>query len=221
MIARYPSDRGNVNGEAYRNVMVVEGDGEMIVDADEISLTIGVVTEDQDVLSASEDNARRSNQVLTALMNTGIPSTQIETIVYNVQPIYDYQNGQSVFRGFRVEHLFKVKINDVKFAGLVYDTAIKNGANITRDLMFEVTNPSRYYLNGLAKAYEDAVRKAMTLSHIMKLQLSPVPLKIIEVVARDVIPLYKTQMLQASAAPPIQPQKVVIRAKLKIWFCYF
>ncbi|WP_261129064.1 SIMPL domain-containing protein [Bacillus sp. Marseille-Q3570] len=219
MIDMYPSDRGNVKGET--NVLVVEGDGEMIVDADEISLIIGVVTEDLDVVSASEDNARRSNQVLTALMNAGIPSTQIETIVYNVQPVYDFQNGQSVFRGFRVEHLYKVKLNDVKLAGIVYDTAIKNGANITRDLSFEVTNPSRYYLNGLAKAYEDAVRKAMALAHMMRVQLSPVPLKIVEIAARDVAPFYKTQMVQALAAPPIQPQKVLIRAKLKIWFCYF
>ncbi|MCF6408187.1 SIMPL domain-containing protein [Pseudalkalibacillus salsuginis] len=216
----YPFPQRDENIETSKPVMEVYGDGELTIDADEISLTIGVITEDPDVKTASAENARRSNQVLNALLNLGIPSNQIETVVYTIQPIYAYENGQSIFKGFRVEHLYRVMINDVRSAGSVYDTAIRNGANFARDISFDVSNPKAFYLKALTIAYQDGIRKAVTLAQQMGVRLNQVPIKVVELKEREVVPLYKTQLLQSAGPTPIQPQKVTITAQMKIWFCY-
>ncbi len=216
----YPFPQWDENIESPKPVMEVYGDGELTIDADEISLTIGVITEDHDVKTASAENARRSNQVMNALLNLGIPSNQIETVVYTIQPIYAYENGQSIFKGFRVEHLYRVIINDVRLAGSVYDTAIRNGANFARDISFDVSNPKAFYLKALTIAYQDGIRKAVTLAQQMGVRLNQVPIKVVELKEREVVPLYKTQLLQSAGPTPIQPQKVTITAQMKIWFCY-
>ncbi|WP_408006486.1 SIMPL domain-containing protein [Pseudalkalibacillus sp. A8] len=220
MNSSYPFPKWDENIKTSKPVMELYGDGELTIDADEISLTIGVITEGPDVKTASAENARRSTQVLNALLNLGIPSNQIETLVYTIQPIYAYENGQSIFKGFRVEHLFRVIINDVQSAGNVYDAAIRNGANFARDISFDVSNPKAFYLKALTIAYQDGIRKAVTLAQQMGVRLNPVPVKVVELKEREIAPLYKTQMLQAAGPTPIQQQKVAINAQMKIWFCY-
>ncbi len=204
----------------YRSqVMEMYGEGTIKADPDQIYMTIGVQTENEDVKQATTDNAYRATQVLNALQKIGIPSNQIETTEYNIQPIYQYEDGKSNLKGFRVEHLYRIRLTQLNMAGEVYDTAIQAGANVARGLSFELSNPSEYYCVALQKAYEDALRKACSLANVMGVQLAKHPLKVQEQpVSRNGLP-YKTELLQA-ATTPIQPQQVTVQASLKVWFCY-
>ncbi|MGM7701628.1 SIMPL domain-containing protein [Pseudalkalibacillus sp. Hm43] len=201
------------------HVMEMYGEGTIKADPDQIYMTIGVQTENEDVKQATTENAYRATQVLKALQNIGVPTNQIETTEYNIQPIYQYEDGKSNLKGFRVEHLYRIRLNQMNMAGEVYDTAIQAGANVARGLSFELSNPSDYYCVALQKAYEDALGKACSLANVMGVRMTKNPLKVQEQPAsRNGIP-YKTELLQA-ATTPIQPQRVTVQAILKVWFCY-
>lgn len=211
--------RNNNDVFPYGSIIETMGEGDLLVQPDRVMLTLGVMTEDKDVKRASEKNASLATKVLTSLERIGIPKKQIETQDYRIQPIYDYQEGKSTLKGFRVEHVFKIQLNDVQIAGDVYDTAIKNGANVAGALSFEVEDPSSYYYYTLQKAFENALYKAASLAQTMGVTLNKVPIRVQEQpIHQNGVP-YKAELLQASSTP-IQAQRVKVQAKLKVWFCY-
>ncbi|WP_349407524.1 SIMPL domain-containing protein [Pseudalkalibacillus sp. SCS-8] len=209
----------SIHNSGLNNVIQTFGEGEIYAPPDMIYLTIGVITEDKDVSTATKENAERSSNVLKSLQQLGVPAAHIETLQYDIQPRYDYEEGKSTLKGFRAEHLFRVRMKDVSSAGMIYDTSIQNGANVARGISFEVSDPSYYSYQAIQMAYTEALNNATALAIRMKVNLLPRPLKVEEQApGRNGIP-FKAEMLQAGGTP-IQPQRVKINAMVKAWFCY-
>ena len=134
----YSQNRNHNNRE---NTMTVEGNGSITVQPDQARIVIGVVTENQNVQQAQQENTRISNAIIQAIKQLGIDEKDMRTTTYSVSPRYDYIEGKSVLRGFEVEHLFEVTVNDLSKIGAIYDAAIRNGANRSGTIQFRVSNP--------------------------------------------------------------------------------
>ncbi|MCF6137528.1 SIMPL domain-containing protein [Pseudalkalibacillus berkeleyi] len=196
------------------------GEGELFIDPDLIELTLGVITENENVELATSENAARATRVLNSLYQLNIPQNQIETINFIIQPVYDYKDGTSKLKGFKVENSFRVQLQDVELAGNVYDTAINNGANIASALTYDVSNKNKYEQSVLQMAYQNAFNKALSISQSMGVNVNLIPIRVQEMNIYNNHVMYKAELLQ-TAQTPIRPKKVSIRARIHAWFCYY
>lgn len=204
--------------------VTVEGKGQVTTTPDQAKINIGVATENPNIQLAQKENTRISNQIIVALKNLGINESDITTVTYSIFPRYDYIEGKSVLRGYEVEHLFEVTIQDLTITGLVYDAAIQNGANRSGTIQFLVSNPEKYYQEALSKAVINAGKKAAVLVQTIGAYLHPIPVKIIERgVQQGPVPRpYTFQVAGASTEgpPPIQEGRFTITANVTVIYSY-
>ncbi|WP_110112343.1 SIMPL domain-containing protein [Bacillus sp. CGMCC 1.16541] len=202
-----------------RSVTVI-GRGEVEAIPDTISLVIGVRTEDENVKDALQINSLTSTQMIEALNNNGISGDQIQTKSFTVNPKYDYSDGKTTLIGYEVQHLFTIKVKDVKQAGEVYDVAITNGANIAQDIQFSVSNPEPFYNEALREAILNAQEKAQTIAKTIQVTLNPFPTEIVESSQLRESSPKVFGLGSVSAAPPIQAQELTISAIVKVVYHY-
>lgn len=203
--------------------MTVNGEGQVTARPNQAKLTLGVVTEHTSAEAAQQENAEISNRVIEALKQIGIDESEIRTTVYSVQPRYDYNEGKSILRGYEVEHLLEVTIKDISKVGIVYDLAIKNGANRSSGIQFQLTDTNLYYREALKRAIENARGKAETMAQTIGATLSHIPFKVIEQLDQQSIrPLLSTQaaFVKAESVPPIQTGDLTINAHIQIIYGY-
>ena len=112
-----------------KNIIKVNGDGEIAVQPDTATVNLGVVTESKELMEAQQQNSIIANKVINSLIALGIDKNQIQTIEYRIEPNYDYSSGEQIFRGYKITHILQVKIDDLSIIGKVVDTAVENGAN--------------------------------------------------------------------------------------------
>lgn len=213
----YPTRHNNNINNSIR----VTGKGEVTVKPNQSSLLLGVIVDDMKVQNAQQQNAVISNQIIEALKNMGISQEDIETSSYSIDRIVDYQDSQEIFRGYRVSHIFKVIVKDIASVGKVIDVATENGANVVRNVSFEVSDPEPYYVEALQKATLNAKSKAESIAKSLGLTINSVPEWIIEESVQLLRPQYsmQTAVLRATTTP-IQEGQIKISASVQALFNY-
>ncbi len=166
------------------HTLLVSGIGEVKVDPDRANIMIGVITEGLTVKEAADSNAKVTASLLAALDQMGITKDRIETISYNVYPVYDYNNIRNfpVITGYRVEHQLRVTVLagevsqlGVK-AGEVIDAAVAAGANQIYGVEFTVSEEQTKDLRNMAlqKAVTEAAAKAKLMADALGIKLTGV-----------------------------------------------
>lgn len=214
----YPYVPQQVYRQPERRRMTVTGEGSVSAQPDTVSIQLGVRTESESVLQAEQENASVMNQVIDALIGTGIPRENIKTASFTISPLYDFVEGEQVFRGYQVINSITVELNDVSKAGLVIDTAVQNGVNQVSSLQFSLQNPEIYYNDALDKALKNAISKATSIAQSLQVNLDPTPVKITEQVA-ELRPRFQT-FAALESTTPIEPGQLKIRATVKAIFQY-
>lgn len=213
--------------QLYRNqnskTMTVEGNANITVKPDQAILTIGVITENMNIQAAQHENSLNSNRIITALKQAGIEQDDIKTTVYSVNPRYDEVEGKLVFRGYEVRHLLQITVVEISNIGMIYDIAIKNGANYTESPEFQHSQSDLYYLQVLSMAVNNAQEKAQQIAKTLGVLLNGVPQKITEVSSQPTFYTQSTPRVFALAptAPPIQPGELTFNARITAIFEYF
>lgn len=209
----YPYVPQQVYRQPERRRMTVTGEGSVSAQPDIVSIQLGVRTESESVLQAEQENASVMNQVIDALIGTGIPRENIKTASFTISPLYDFVEGEQVFRGYQVINSITVELNDVSKAGLAIDTAVQNGVNQVSSLQFSLQNPEIYYNDALDKALKNAISKATSIAQSLQVNLDSTPVKITEQVA-ELQPRFQT-FAALESTTPIEPGQLKIRATVK------
>jgi uncharacterized protein YggE len=137
--------------------VTVAGEATSRVEPDTATLTISVVTQSGQALTAQQENARKSKAVSDAVKATAA-SAEIKTSDYTLQPQYDYRDNKLPrIIGYNARNSVIVTMTDLQGVGAVIDAASQAGANSVDGIAFTLkqTSPAR----GLALA--DATRQAM------------------------------------------------------------
>jgi uncharacterized protein YggE len=158
--------------------MIFNGKGTVTVNPDLAILRLGVLTTGDSVTAAQKENARISQQILDALKKFG--NIDIKTYQYQIEKLYDYENGNRIDRGYSVRNIYEIRTGNVGQAGLIIDTAVNNGANIVDLVSFDIAAPEKYYQQALNLAVNDAFSKAKTVSLGLKIAFDPIPILITE-----------------------------------------
>lgn len=203
------------------NCLKVSGEGTISISPNQAEITLGANTEDKSLQKAQQENSRILSNVIVTLEQLGIPKRNIQTVIYRIETLYDYQDGRRIFQGYRVNHQLQITINQIELTGQVVDQAVSQGANIVSNIEFTVTNKDNYYNEALKIALHNAYTKAVSLTSQLPVSLNSIPLKIEELsnVTPPPVP-YTTTMALKAEATPIQPGEITISATIIAHYFY-
>ncbi|WP_051280168.1 SIMPL domain-containing protein [Anaerovorax odorimutans] len=199
--------------------MSLIGQGTISVKPDVASVVLGVRTENLQLEIAQDENTMKINQIVSSLKEIGISPNNIQTQSYMIYPQYDFIDNRQILRGYIVIHDLKVTIKDMNTIGNIIDTAIQNGANQVNSITFSVGDPSIYYQQALNLAIDDVLGKAKTLGEKLKINISEVPVQIIEEGAQNEVPI-QPFLMQSKESTPIQTGQIEITARITAIFSY-
>lgn len=216
----YPYARQQFYRQGEWRRLTVKGKGFVFAEPDILTIQLGVRTQSESLTQAEQENATIMNQVIEALISLGIPRENIQTASFTISPMYDYVEGEQVFKGYQVVNSVTVELETVSQAGLVIDTAVNNGVNQVSSLQFSVSDPDAYYKEALSEALRDAQAKANVMAADLQLNLDPTPVKIIEQTAELPQPRFQTFAVAAESTTPIEPGRLRIQATVETIFQY-
>lgn len=207
-------------GYEFQNIVSFSGEGEVYVKPDMGLVTLSVTNEAQDVSSATEENTKRTNNIISFLKNNGVEEKDIKTTDFSIDPRYDYlESGKRVLSGYQITQSVQVKIRDIDSVGTILEGAVTAGANQVGNISFIVDDSETYEKEARALAIADAKKKASEISGQLGIQLA----EIVSFNEGNFYPQYKTaersagiDEMQESYIPDIQVGENVIRSTVTI-----
>jgi len=204
------------------NTISATGNAEMSVMPDEAVVYLLVETRAISAEKAKDDNARISDDVLTALIKIGIDRKDIETQNFNIYPEYDWTDGKQTLKGYVASNSMKVTSKDFNNVGKIVDAAVDKGA-LVNSIDFELSNDksNEYKTQILAKASQDAKTKAGAIAAGLGKKLG----KLVSVSSSDYnyapYPMFARSDMAGTAeakvaATNLQPQNLDITATVSV-----
>jgi uncharacterized protein YggE len=142
----------NVSGSAVINVV-----------PDQVTLQIGVTSNDPTPGGVHAKNTIAINRVIAALRGLGIADKDMSTDYYVIQPLYNNYDSQ-VITGYRINNIVAVKLKEVSKVSDVLAAALEAGANEVIDVQFETTQLRKVRDDARAAAMKAAQEKAQALA---------------------------------------------------------
>ena len=161
-------------GEEQVNTISLSGSGSASARANQATLTVGVQTERPYASEAVSDNAAAMTAVIDAIKALGIDEDDIETVIYGVYPMYDYDLRRVT--DYRVTNMVQVSIADLDMVGDVIDAASEAGANRINGVSFGLSDDltQELKLDAYRAALGDAEGKAEVIAETLGLELTGV-----------------------------------------------
>jgi len=202
------------------NTLIVTGNGSIFVEPDSVSIRLAVVTENQSLQEAQQENAQTMEQVIQSLLNVGIRREDIQTSAYNIFPRYDFMEGKQTLRGYEVTNEITIHISEMDQAGMVIDTAVQNGVNRVSDIEFIVSDMQSSYQRALVEALQDAQVKAQTIAETMQINLIQPPRRIVEKGTTSPSAFKVMAATAESFTTPVEPGEMEISAIIEVQYVY-
>jgi uncharacterized protein YggE len=115
--------------------------GEVSATPDMATINFAVVTQGATASEAMKANSVRMNAVMASLKTAGIAAKDIQTSSLNLNPQYDYTDGQAPkLTGYQAQNQITVRVNDLTQTGPVIDAVIKAGINQVNAINFGLKN---------------------------------------------------------------------------------
>lgn len=138
--------------------VTVAGEAVTRVEPDTAVLSLSVITQSPQAVTAQQENARKSDAVANAVKSIAGANAEIKTSDYTLQPQYDPRDSRlPKIIGYDARNSVIVTMSDLKGVGAVIDAASRAGANSIDGISFVLkqTSPAR------GQALADATRQAM------------------------------------------------------------
>jgi len=213
--------RHNQVGAEGRKTLTVFGEGTISATPDQVEMRLGVITQNESITTGQQENAAAIAAVIAAIQNLNVQEHQIQTVVYRIDPQYDYIEGVEVFRGYRIVHLLQITLDQVGIAGPVIDAAVNSGANSIASIQFTLEDPTIVFNQALTQAVVNARSKADTLANSLNVTLNPVPLEVKEVAKGAISERYPMVLAAQTTPTPIQPGQLIYEVTIEVLFTYF
>jgi uncharacterized protein len=204
-----------------RNVIKVHGDGMVTATPNQASATIGVISEGKDLSQAQKQNVETISKINAVLNSFKIPPKNVQTFDYQVNTEYDYVDGKQIFRGYRVQNLLKISIDEVSQLGSIINKVIEAGANYVSNVQFKVSDPQRYYLQALKKALRNAQEKAETITGELKVKWNSTPVRVEELVKQPGPVQPQLTYVKGVSTEQFQPGILHFTAEVLVKYYYF
>lgn len=164
------------------NTITVNGLGEEVSIPDIAIFSFSVTESAKTVKEAQDKATKKNNAALKALEDNGIEKKDIKTIVYNINPKYEYvqelctsngvcRSGKQVLTGYEVSQSTEIKVRDIEKAGSLFETIGSLGVQNVNGLSFSIDDIEVVKAAARQKAIENAKEKAEKLSDALGVRL--------------------------------------------------
>jgi uncharacterized protein YggE len=190
--------------------------GEAVIDRapDRVYVQIGAEGRASKAPDAQQMAATAMTAVNTALRRFNLPTDAIKTVIYSVQPEFDYQSGRQQFRDYLARNVIEVRVDDVTAVGQIADAAGTAGAAVISGLRWELKDNAAVELEALTMAVKDAMARARAMAAGAGLTLGPV-VRVQEQRSSAPAPLMQFAARKAAESPastPIETGQIQVRA---------
>ena len=191
------------------------GEGVVSFKPDQMKLSVTVGNQAETAQQAADENATRSTALLDALKKLLVPSADLRTVSYSVNPVYKYPSGsQPLLVGYQANNSIEVTTTDLSIAGRLIDTAVAAGANNIGGIRFTLKDPQPARQLALKLATQQARNAAEAIASGLTATLGVI-VSVEEAAAVRV--LSSNSMLGAAAVTtPVETGTVEIRANVVI-----
>lgn len=150
----------------------VHGEATVSAEPDQAELDIGIVVQASTPKAATDRNAAQTSVVIQQL-RTIVPSADIKTINFSVDPNYRYpkEGGPPTIAGYSANDTVRLVLNDISLLQRVIEIATKSGATSINRLTFTLHDESAVRARALANAASQAQSGADALAASLKLKL--------------------------------------------------
>jgi uncharacterized protein YggE len=201
-------------------VMIV-GDSIVQAQPDTAILTIAVVTQNRSAITAQQENAAKSDEVVRVLKTVSGTGAEVKTSGYSLQPQRVYKEGQPpTISGYEARNTVTVTMSDLTKVGSVIDAAAQAGSNDVSGIAFTLRQdrPAR------DRALGEATREAMSKAQVIAQALGGRVARIVEVQGegfqqRPPVPVYQTENFMAAksaVATPIEVGSLEISSRVQV-----
>ncbi len=209
-------------------ILIVGATGTVTAAPDQARISLAVTNIDQNLTKAQNMNNKATQDVISALLKTGVNKNDIQTLNYNVYPQYDYntkvkKDAPPEIIGYRIRNEISVVVKNIDSLGNVLDTAVKAGANNVNYINFEKADISLQENEALAKAVTRARSKAEAIAAAAGMSLGNV-VKITEGGMNTILPgrdMYfneKAISMKADSQVPINPGDLKVTTSIYITY---
>lgn len=169
--------------------LVVTGKGTVSRPADQFNLTLGVITQDQNLKKAMSLNAEKMNNVLISLRKLGLSDHEVHTGGYSIIPQYSPTpknpppDWQPSIVGYQVQNTLDVKTMKLYLVQDIIDISGSQGVNQIQNLNFSLHDEQSAMAEAIrvatqqARFYAEAAASAakITLGPAIEISINPTP----------------------------------------------
>lgn len=145
----------------------VMGNAVATASPDVAHITLGVETSHTSAERATQENARKMNNVFVALKNLELEDIDISTSGYSVysynETVKNGSNEENVTT-YHVRNNINITTKDLNETGTIVDVAVKAGANQIQGIHFNLKDKQELQLQALKLAIEQAKKKATAIA---------------------------------------------------------
>jgi uncharacterized protein YggE len=219
-----------------QSLLYVRGEAELKVAPNQVTILLGVTTQNKTSKSALTDNNRSMNNIITALNETGIgnksDNKEITTQRFNIQPIWSSrpraltanEEWKPTITAYRVNNTIKVVTAKLDLIGDIIATATSAGANQVQSIDFGLSNPRQYREAAIESAIQNAntdagfVAKAsgLKVSGIKTIHLDNAAASIERVAVKSFARTALSSVAEAADTPPINSDDIIVRASVSL-----
>ena len=156
-----------MNSSTSSNTINVNGQSSIEVAPDLVKVYLTIQTNAETSQEAKDENAEKTDDVISALLAKGFEREDIQTTYFNIYPEYDYSYGKNTIKGYIASHNLVVEFSaeETDKIGQVIDAGIDGGANLG-SISFELSQEKQntYKAEAIKLAAEDAKIKAEALA---------------------------------------------------------
>jgi uncharacterized protein YggE len=149
-----------------QRILSVTGTELVYLTPDVAYINIGVHTEKPTASEAVSANNTQTQQVVTALKNSGVDAKDIRTTNFSIYPNtqYDQQTGKPGSTTYVVDNTVYVTVHQLDKLGNLLDATVQAGANNVNSIQFDVADKSTAIKQARDQAVKDAQTQAQELA---------------------------------------------------------
>ena len=143
-----------------RPKIMVNGEAVVKVEPDQIIITFGVETWDNDIMIAKQKNNDIMKKAMTVIKDFKIPDADVQTDYLSVEPRYDDNFDKRNFIGYFIRNTFVVTLSDPEKVEDLVTSVLQSGVNYIHGISFQTTQFKKYREQARDLALNAAKEKA-------------------------------------------------------------
>ena len=164
-----------IRGESKLQITVT-GEGKIAAKPDVARITATVLTQEESLADAQQDNAKKSQAVVDYLKRAGVAEKDIKTTSYNIFPQYSYPRpcpfgvypcppeGPPQIVAYQVRNSVEITVRDLAKSSDILSGVVAAGANEVSGIIFTIDDPDALQAQAREEAIDEAREKAKALA---------------------------------------------------------